>query len=81
MTRLTLNLPASIHRHVDEMAQREGVSVQQFIASAIAEKIYAIATEGYLQERAIRAQRDDFRAILNQPNNRVPWPGDGLHEK
>ncbi len=81
MSSLTLNLPESIHRHVNEMAQKEGVSVEQFIASAIAEKISAIATEDYLQEHASRAQRDDFRAILNRPNDREPWPGDGLHEK
>ena len=76
MSSLNLDLPASIHRHVDEMARKEGVSVQQFIASAIAQKISAIATDDYLQERATRASRDDFRAILNRPNDREYWPGD-----
>ncbi len=81
MSNLNLSLSSSIHRHVDEMAQKEGISVEQFIASAIAEKISAIATEDYLQERASRAARDDFKAILNRPNDREPWPGDSLHEK
>ena len=78
MTSLTLNLPSSIHRHVDEMAQKESVTTEQFIASAIAEKISAITTEDYLKERALRARRDEFKAILNRPNDREPWPGDAL---
>ena len=56
MTGLNLNLPASIYRYVDDMARKEGVSVEQNIAAAIAEKISTIATEDYLMERASRAR-------------------------
>jgi hypothetical protein len=81
MSNLNLSLSSSIHRHVDEMAQKEGISVEQFIASAIAEKISAIATEDYLRERATRARREGFQSILERSNEREPWPGDGLHEQ
>lgn len=76
MISLNLKLPTSIHRPVDEMARKEGVSVEQFIAAPIAEKISAIATEDYRCERATRARRDEFQAILDRPNDREPWPGD-----
>ena len=58
------------------MARKEGVSVEQFIAAAIAGKIAVIAIEDYRFERAIRARRDEFQAILDRPNDREPWPGD-----
>lgn len=48
---LDLRLPDSIHRYIKEFAQKEGVSINQFIATAVAEKISALATEDYLQAR------------------------------
>ncbi len=42
MGALSLRLPESIHRHIREIAKIEGVSINQLISSAIAEKISAI---------------------------------------
>jgi len=61
-----------------EIARQEGVSMNQFIASAVAEKISAIMTEDYLAERASRAKRSDFRRILDNVPSRTPLPGDEL---
>lgn len=47
MSVLSLRLPDSIHRHIREFAKREGVSINQFIASAVAEKISALDTKDY----------------------------------
>ena len=52
----SLRLPISIHRHIKEIAQKEGVSINQFISSAVSEKISAIMTEDYLNSRADRAK-------------------------
>jgi len=38
MSAFSLRLPDSIHRHIKELAQQEGVSINQFIATAVAEK-------------------------------------------
>jgi len=45
------------------MAQKEGVSIDQFIASAVAEKVSAIATEEYLLDRAQRAYKAAFESL------------------
>jgi hypothetical protein len=78
MSALSLRLPESIHRHIREIAKREGVSINQFISSAVSEKISALMTEDYLKDRAKRARKDDFRKILAKVPNRKPIPGDEL---
>lgn len=75
---LSLRLPDSIHRHIKEIAQKEGVSINQFIASAVAEKVSAIATEEYLQARAQQADKAAFESILAKVAKRQPLPGDEL---
>lgn len=78
MSALSLRLPDSVHRHIKELASKEGVSINQFIASAVAEKVSAIATEEYLQARAERADKSAFQAIMNKVPKRQPLPGDEL---
>ena len=78
MSALSLRLPNSIHRHVKEVASREGVSINQFISAAVAEKISAIMTEDYLLQRANRVDREEFRQILDSVPSRPPLPGDEL---
>ena len=53
-----------IGKRMVEIAQKEGVSINQFIASAVAEKVSAIATEEYLLARAQRADKAAFELIL-----------------
>ncbi len=76
MSALSLRLPDSIHRHIKEVAQKEGVSINQFISSAVAEKISAILTEDYLKSRAKRAKKKEFKKILDEVADRTPLPGD-----
>jgi post-segregation antitoxin (ccd killing protein) len=64
MSTLSLRLPESVHRQLAALAKREGVSINQLINSAISEKVAALMTEGYLEERAGRATRDKFDAVL-----------------
>ena len=78
MSALSLRLPHSIHRHIREIAQKEGVSINQFISSAVSEKISAILTEEYLGSRAKRADRQAFKKILNGVPARTPLPGDEI---
>lgn len=78
MSALSLRLPDSVHRHIKELAQQEGVSINQFISSAVAEKVSAIATEDYLQQRAKRADKQAFQRLLAKVPNREVVSGDEL---
>lgn len=64
MGALSLRLPESLHRKLGEVAEREGVSINQLISSAVAEKMSALMTEEYLEARAKRASRRKFDAVL-----------------
>ncbi len=78
MSALSLRLPDSIHRHIKEIAKKEGVSINQFISSAVSEKISALLTEDYLKSRAKRAKKKDLKGILDKVPDREPLPGDEL---
>lgn len=64
MSTLSLRLPASLHRHLRVLAEREGVSINQLISSAVGEKVAALDTLAYLQARAKRGNRKAFEAVL-----------------
>ena len=64
MTTLSLRLPDYLHKSVRELAQREGISINQLITLAIAEKMSALMTEEYLLERAARGSREKYDAVL-----------------
>lgn len=66
MTTLSVRLPDSIHARVRDWAGKEGVSINQFISSAVAEKLSALATEDYLAARALRGNRSEFDAALSE---------------
>ena len=78
MSALSLRLPDSIHRHIKEIAKKEGVSINQFISSAVSEKISALLTEDYLKSRAKRSKKKEFKNILDRVPDREPLPGDEL---
>lgn len=64
MSTLSLRLPNSLHHHIREVAKREGVSINQLIATAVAEKLSALSTEEYLGQRAQRGDRARFDRVL-----------------
>lgn len=78
MSALSLRLPNSIHRHIKEVAKKEGISINQFISSAVAEKISSIMAEEYLQSRAHRAKKEDLKKILDKVPDREPLLWDKL---
>lgn len=64
MSTLSLRLPDSLHQRVKELASQEGISINQFIATAVAEKMAALMTEEYLRERAERGDSAKYEAAL-----------------
>jgi predicted transcriptional regulator len=76
MTALTIRLPDSVHRRIKELAARDGVSVNQFIASAAAEKMASVMTLDYLRAEAAQGRREDFLAVLGSAPDVPPQAGD-----
>ena len=80
MSTLSLRLPDSLHLKVKELAERDDVSINQFIATAVAEKMAALLTLDYLTDRAQRGNRAAFDRVLAKVSARAPLPGDDWRE-
>lgn len=72
MSTISVRLPDSLHGLAKELASQDRVSMNQFIASAVAEKVSALATEAHLRERAARASQARFEAALAAVPSRAP---------
>jgi hypothetical protein len=80
MSTLSIRLPNSIHQHAKRLARDEGVSVNQLISSALAEKLSALDAERYLSERAERGRKVDIDAIFAKIPSVEPEPQDRIPE-
>ena len=78
MSTLTIQLPEGVARQLRECAAREGVTVDQLMSSAAAEKLSAMLTVQHLRDRAHNAKREDFIAFLDGSPDVPPLPGDEL---
>ena len=73
-----LSLPQSLKEAVAQVAKREGTSINQFITVAVAEKLSALETAAFFEERKKRADREIFRQILNRKGGSPPREGDEM---
>lgn len=75
-----LRLPQSLKAAVAEAAKRDGTSINHFITIAIAEKLSALETARFFEERRERADLDEFYQILNRTGGEPPRAGDEMPE-
>jgi hypothetical protein len=72
MAVVSVCLPDSLHQMLQKAAGEDSIPIEQFIATAVAEKLAALTTEAYLQERSQRASEEKFRAALAAVPDVVP---------
>ena len=78
MSSLSLRLPESLHRRLRDLAEREDISINQFIATAVAEKAAALLTVEYLEARGQRANAKVMDRVLSRVPDVPPIAGDEL---
>jgi hypothetical protein len=71
-----LRLPASLKSAVEELARKDGSTINQFIVTATAEKVSALSTAEYFAKRAGKADLKAFDRIMSRKSARKPDPGD-----
>jgi predicted DNA-binding ribbon-helix-helix protein len=64
MSTLSLRLPNSLHERLREIAASEGISINQLVTLAAAEKVATILTLDYLEARASRGDLRSFDRLL-----------------
>jgi hypothetical protein len=76
-TSYPLKLPASVKTAAQRLAKEDGVSLNQWIAVAVAEKIGAVETAAtFLSRRAGNAKPADLLPFLDKAGNEPPPAGD-----
>ena len=78
MSSLSLRLPESLHQKLRELAERDDISINQFIATAVAEKAAALLTVDYLEARGKRASTKVVDRVLGRVPDVPPTAGDEL---
>ena len=72
MAAVSLRLPDSIYEFAKELSSKDSVSLNQFIATAVAEKVSALNTEAYLNERASKGSKEKFLNALKKVPDEAP---------
>lgn len=72
-----LKLPESIKAAARRLAEEDGVSLNQWIAAAVAEKVGSVQTAAvFLKAKAKGAKPRDMLSFLDKAPNRPPRPED-----
>lgn len=78
MSHLNLKLADSLYKNQQAIAEQDGISIDRFIATAVAEKIAALTTETYLAELAKHGSRNKYEAVLGKVPDIEPESYDQL---
>lgn len=73
-----LRIPTSLKQSVEQVAQQDGTSMNQFIVSAVAEKLAAMKTADYFAERAKNGNVQAALDLLNRQGGLPPQAGDEI---
>lgn len=76
-----LRLPASTRAEVEKLAKREGISVNQFIALAVAQKVSALNATTWFAERRSRADMKAFDRLIWRKGGEAPRPEDTKRDR
>ena len=78
---LTIELPPGVRNAVERLARETGVTPEQFLAAAAAEKVGILTdAKDYIAERAARADLEWFDRFMARKGGEAPWAGDELPE-
>jgi hypothetical protein len=73
-----LRLPASLKKAVAELSKEDGTSINQFVVTAVAEKVSAMRTAEFFATRGAEADIEAARCIIQRAGGQPPEPNDRL---
>jgi len=65
MSTLSLRIPDSLHRTLKDAAEQDGVSINQFVSLAVAEKLSALQTFNLITQKAAKGSRKSFLKAMS----------------
>ena len=73
-----LRLPRSLKKAVEQQSRKDGTSVNQFVATAVAEKLSTMQTAEFFASRKARADFKAFDKLMGRRGGKRPRVGDEL---
>jgi len=73
-----LRLPRSLKEAVERLSRQDGTSINQFVATAVAEKVSALQTSRFFEDRRARADFKTFDKIMRRRGGKPPREGDEM---
>ena len=73
-----LRLPRSVKAEVERRAKEDGISINQFVATAVAEKLAVMNSATFFAERRNRADFKAFERIMRRKGGEPPAPDDTI---
>ena len=76
MATLSVRIPNSVHNAIKTLAKEDDISINQFIASAVTEKLTAMETADYIESRAARGSEEKYHSVLKKVPHVAPREDD-----
>jgi hypothetical protein len=76
-----LRLPRSLKQAVEQLSKEDGTSINQFVSTAVAEKVSDLQTARFFQDRRARADFKAFDRIIKRRGGKPPREGDEIGKK
>ena len=73
-----LRLPRSLKDAVERLSREDRTSINQFVATAVAEKVSALETARYFTDRRARADFKAFDKFMSRKGGKPPREGDEM---
>jgi hypothetical protein len=73
-----LRLPRSLKEAVARLSKEDRTSINQFVATAVAEKVSALQTAKYFADRQARADFKAIDRIMKRRTGKPPRKGDEM---
>jgi len=73
-----LRLPRSVKAEVERRARADGISVNQFVSTAVAEKLAAMSTAEFFAQRRARADFKAFDRLMRRKGGEPPGRDDSV---
>jgi hypothetical protein len=73
-----LRLPESLKGSVERLSREDGTSINQFVVTAVAEKVSALRTARFFEDRKARADFKAFDKIMRRRSGKPPREGDEM---
>jgi predicted transcriptional regulator len=78
MSTLTISLPDSVRRRIESLAESDGVSLDDFVASVLSQRVAIADADSYVQRRAARGSAAQMLEILQAAPPAEPEERDRL---